>query len=340
MQVIAEGVSTLQADTRKMLSILESFSVDDLKAPGSQSLFAPGLAAQDVAARHTFFGGRLRERHLLDESLAGTGPRYVLVTGPSGIGKTALLSNWLKEVSRRSGVLSACYFAGWHSADEQTLLETLCRDLAALHKVGTTFSGSVSDLRLQLLSLLSKPLDSREQRLVVAIDGLDEVTLTPGAALVPASLSEDTLVVVGARQIADTDWREALALPPDTVEVLRLGPLGVGDIEDILTRAGVTPEAIRTLASPLQEITEGDPLYLRFLLEEARAAIQQGSPGLTRLAGFPKGLNGYLDLWWRKLTQLPRSNANFGPFREVRFVFSTPAPRKRKIVTNYDEYFP
>ena len=35
-----------------------------------------------------------------------------------------------------------------------------------------------------------------------------------------------------------------------------------------------------------------------------------------------------------RLTQLPRSKANFRRFREVRFVFSTSASRKLKIVTN------
>ena len=40
------------------------------------------------------------------------------------------------------------------------------------------------------------------------------------------------------------------------------------------------------------------------------------------------------------LAQLPRSKANFRRFREVRFVFSTSASRKLKIVTNIIRYFP
>jgi hypothetical protein len=258
----------------------------------------------NLLVRHTPFGGRDAELVRLNSFVSSRSSGYVFVSARAGHGKTALLANWINLgieegsvcyhfISRMDGV-----------ADEEITLLNLCQQLAAFHELGGELPARTVELRSLFRALISIPPPA-ERKLIVVLDGLDEAlnwSSDPGTDLFPDVPPERVCIVLSAREMSDMDWLAELGLDPDSVLTLHLDRLGIGEVADLLRRCGsVTtqlasnPEFLRTL----HDKSEGDPLYLHFLLQDMR----RKRITKTNVDQLPAGLEAYLERWWEQLDE-------------------------------------
>ena len=125
-----------------------------------------------VFQRHAVFGGRDPELELLDRFVESD-HSALLVTAPSGFGKTALLANWVQRLER-SGQAVAHHFISRldDSASEATALLSLCEQLMAVAGEERSLPENV----LRLRALCPRLVESASARgsLVLVVDGVDE----------------------------------------------------------------------------------------------------------------------------------------------------------------------
>jgi WD40 repeat protein len=253
---------------------------------------------------HTLFGGRDAElkrlNAFLDQGVSG----YLFVTALSGYGKSALLANWVRMLSRDN--YRVCYHfmnrLYGKTSEEDFSLRNLCQQLAAYHDLRGGLPISISDLRALYPHLLSIPTHDG-QKLVIVIDGLDEAQDWIGPELFPSFLPEGVFVVFSARKMAERDWLASLELPQSKVEVLELKTLGRAEISHLLraTGGGASKWADDNIfVTTIHKISDGDPFYLRYLVEDVR---DERINSLAELENQPSKLKVYLDRWWQEVSQ-------------------------------------
>jgi predicted ATPase len=232
-------------------------------------------------------------RQWLAHALAGHG-RLVVLTGPPGIGKTALAEE-LAEGARRSGhrVL------GGRAAGEQGAppLWPWRRILAAAGDSGgdsaligaAPASGARSDdlaaARFRAAAAAADALISaaRAADLLVILEDMqwaDHASLFLLRELAAELPGSRLLVLVTCRDTAGDPWRSTLGglarLPG--MQVLRLAPLDEAAVAEILRAAGLAADA--GLARAAHARSEGNPLYVTTLLDR-----RVPWPGIARPAG-------------------------------------------------------
>ncbi len=225
--------------------ILEGQSAPGQPAPGQARPATPDRSAPDRADP---FLGRDRECALISAAAAGRGPRVVLVTGPSGIGKSALLA----EAARRADVpvLAAQAFAP--DQDEAWSL------------AGRLLSQAARWLTVPVAAVLAEPEASA---LAAVVPGLAGAAGPPGGALHGAD--EETrraFALQGAvRLIAATARPRCLIAADDLhwadpTSLTLLGLLlrrvdGVSLAAAYRTDANPAADPVAVLGLPAQELT-------------------------------------------------------------------------------------
>lgn len=212
------------------------------------------LASLDAAR----FTGRRALLARLDTLLDGTGPaRVVLVHGPGGIGKSALL----REVGRRA--MAAGRVVWWLDA---RALEPVPGDLERALDGAADRAGAVV------------LIDSFER--TPALGPLLRERVLPG-------LAADALVIVAGRQPPATDWFGS-GWEHVCAEVA-LPPLPADDARALLAMLGVTD---RDVVDPLVEWADGSPLALNLAVSAGHpneridlAGIDLNRMIVRRLAG-------------------------------------------------------
>ena len=265
------------------------------------------LSLEPLLRRHTLFGGRDTEMKRLAAFVAQRSKGYLFVTGPSGCGKTALLGNWVNTCKRTGQAVDYTFIsrldADGKAAEEHFTLCNLCQQLASYHDLAGVLPTSVEDLSAVYQQLLTIP-PKQGEKLVVVLDGLDEaVEWTPGSHLFPRPLPEGVYVIFSAREIAGREWLDSLELPRQEVQVLELKTLGIVDIAHLLQAVG--NDVAKWAEDPaflkaMQEKSDGDPFYLRYLVEDIRDVPITSVEQLNRQ---PHGLKGYLDKWWQDVSR-------------------------------------
>ena len=144
---------------------------------------APAGADLDL---HHVFGGRAAEMAQLDAFVAGPAG-YMLVTGGSGSGKTALMADWIRGLEARGTRIAYHFISLQHGTAErgETLL-SLVQQLSYWNGVPPPSGGDAADLDSAYLDLLAASANP----VVVVIDALDEAKGWKGgrAVVVPPRL--------------------------------------------------------------------------------------------------------------------------------------------------------
>ncbi|MER5941465.1 AAA family ATPase [Streptomyces sp. NPDC001928] len=259
-----------------------------LLAPQQGTGSAPGLAQPAPDPPHITetdhdFCGRERELAVLEGLLTavGNGARLVSVDGPAGLGKTALVREFLRRHPVR-----ACRVAG--EENESTLpyglLGRLLDSLPAPATDGAR-SGSLRHVAdpfaagAGLLDALGQSQDGTP--LVVVLDDAQwaDVPSLDALAFALRRLGADRLLaVVVTRDPADPGLPEGLRrllADYDTVR-LSLPPLDVADVARLATRLLAAPLPAHA-AARLHGHTGGNPLHVRALLREVPGDILAGA---------------------------------------------------------------
>ena len=203
--------------------------------------------------------GELAElRRRYDEAAAGR-PRLVVVEGPAGIGKTALVRRFVTDTAR------GCVLAAAGEENETALPYGVLTQL-----LGRPVHADPLTAGAALLEPLGEL--QRDDPVVLVVDDAHWADAPSLYALTFAlrRLGADrVLCLITVRDIDDPRLPEGLrrVLTDDTAVRLRLGGLGVPDVVGLSARflAEPLPPAA---ALRLHDHTHGNPLYCRALLEE------------------------------------------------------------------------
>jgi hypothetical protein len=262
-----------------------------------------------VLDRHVLFGGRTAELDWLDTQLREHTSGYLFVTGRSGFGKTALLANWVKQLTHDNRPVCYHFISRVdQTAGEEFALRCLCQQLASHHGLSGELPADTDRLRALYPDLLSLP--PQIQQLVIVLDGLDEaVGWTPGADLFPDPLPPGVFVVFSAREIAGRAWLDELGLGASDAELLNLSTLSAAGIVHLLQRressAAQWADDV-TFVDLMWRKSGGDPFYVSLLVKDLENGLIRSHEDLERL---PSGLNDYLNKWWQDVSQVTGDEA-------------------------------
>ena len=208
------------------------------------------------------FAGRTRElgrlRACLATATAGQ-PQTVLLEGPAGVGKSALLRRFAEELDP-SDVLTAS-----GDEEERRLPFGLLQQLVPVRRDWTDAFAAGADL----LELLDRRTAGAVT--VLLVDDVDLADTASAAALgfaLRRLRADSVLVVLSVRDEEIARVPQGLLRLADAQDNhLRLDGLGDEDVCDLAVAAGHRRPAPRA-AARIRRHTDGNPLYLRALLDE------------------------------------------------------------------------
>ena len=238
------------------------------------------------------FAGRSSEMALLDGYMASHSPTPLLVAGPAGFGKTALMAKWL-ERKKAEDVCAVYHFFSQRSSltpVRDAYLNLLRQILGHGASAALPADTSERSLRAALYDAMQQWKGRAGNSLLVILDGLDEAdaAVPPFPALPPG-----VRVVASAR--ADT---EAFRTWADGSEVFSLAGLSRDDVRRWLSIAG--DGQLAALAADdefvvrLDRATQGLALYLRYLVDDLLTFVKAGRKTTPALQPTPRKFSGYV----------------------------------------------
>lgn len=258
------------------------------------------LAREDVLAAV--------DRHVVSGAPSG----WVLITGGPGLGKSALLARRL-ELAEQSGRRTPHHFlrrgvADW--AQPEAAARSLAAQIEALYPEQVDLQANPQRRLLELITRVSRDgLVSKQERLLVVIDGLDEAASASGdnplPLFLPHSLPPGVWVLCASRaKYPHLAWIESR----DNVLRIDLDDAAWSGSNDAVCRAYWEREAPRfappldaALVTEILEAGGGNILYA-VKLREWLGGLPAGQRRAERL---PRGLEALLEQWWDELRRLP-----------------------------------
>ncbi|MGP0088975.1 MAG: AAA family ATPase [Xanthobacteraceae bacterium] len=268
------------------------------------------------------FGGRDREMAQLDRWLEDArAASRCLLTGPAGRGKSALLIRWAERLQRKGmpAMAGSASSIGWNlvfvpisirfgTNAQQVFYQALAERLAAV--AGQTLETpaiNAADFYADKVRDLLGELAASDRRVLVIIDGLDEALRGEfNPTIFPRRLPPTVRVLVSARwQLGDSDssgWLRRLDWHAEVrCEAIDLDTLDTAAIGHVLIEMGAPMDVVaadRTLVTRLAELTEGEPLLVRFyamdLWRKGEDVARITRADLDRLK---PGFGAYFDRW-------------------------------------------
>jgi hypothetical protein len=266
--------------------------------------------------RTRFFAGRRQVVERIMEFTLRDEGGYLVITAPPGFGKTALMANLVAATPEAFAYHFFAPVYGEETLDEKFFLQNVLQQMAAWHGHNAELPEAINELRALYQTFVDTPLEHDQ---VLVLDGLDEVAHWQLAPYLGRRLPAHLHLVVTLRDVGQ-DWRRDYAFPADQVVSLALGGLDRDDIRQLF--AGLGAAGARIAGNPvlLEQIVDraayadapglgADPFYVRFLAEDVAAA--EVTP--EQIADQPRGLDAYLDRWWKQIVQL----AGDAPLRDL-----------------------
>lgn len=257
--------------------------------------FFSGLITDHAA----LFAGRDGETRRILDFVSCHEAGYVFVEALSGYGKTSLLANLVNQNrGLRYHFISRAHSrpgAGFDSTRRADILDSLCEQLNPRHIRGN----DERSLEQEFVSLMSTPYPAKT---VVVLDGIDE--LGPGdklTGLMQKRLPAGLVIILSARTKGQGSYLPDIGLSVSDVGLhLTLPGLDTPAIASLLAMAGGRAAPLaqdQRFAQRLLAVSDGDPFYLRFLVEDvARGTLTSENVNQT-----PSGLEGYLDQQFQML---------------------------------------
>ena len=288
------------------------------------------------------FGGRKEVLRLLDVWLEDrAAPPQLMLTGPAGRGKSALLVHWIQRVDE---INRSATEIQWHLAfvpisirfgtnQPRVFYEALAARLANI--VGVELDAPRTDAEIhyedQCRLMLGEAM-GRDLPILVVIDGADEalsgrfnVTWFP-----KASGSRIRLVVSARLQAGDRDaggWVQRLGWSRAVrVQTLDLAPLARSGIVDLLANSGAPVDVLAErpeVVEQLIQLTGGEPLLLRLYVEDLwTLGTKTGRLTLEDLGHIVPGFSGYFADWFARQRDAWRIERGEGSQIDERVVYA------------------
>lgn len=228
----------------------------------------------------------------IDENRGG----YIFIEGLSGYGKTSLLA---KIVQNRPEIAYhfisqaySTYGSGFHPTELEWLVRSLCEQL---EQGGSEDFNGLSNPHDRFHRLLRTP--SLNKAKVIVIDGVDEVDRLPNYlyGLLPTQLPPGVFLLFSARTLGRRNYLAEIGLTSESIQLqINLPGLDTSAIHQLLNEAGgyaTQYSSNEPFIQKLSSISEGDPFYLRFLIED----VAKGKVRPDNQLSIPSGLEAYLD---------------------------------------------
>ncbi|BCJ52066.1 hypothetical protein Asp14428_35410 [Actinoplanes sp. NBRC 14428] len=231
----------------------------------------PLLVPRQSAAANANFAGRSAELAQLDAAASGPGPAVVVLSGPAGVGKTALAWRWAdahkQNFPHGQLALDLSGFGPVPPLDPAAALRILLRGLAPY---GDALPAGLADLTALYRS------HTAERSLLLILD--DAYSAAQVRVLVPASATSMTIV---------TSRKHLSSLMADGAALITVPPMSSTDSLDLLTGILGAPRVVceRAQAERVASLCGGLPIAL--CLVAARLATR---PQLT-IAGVVRALD-------------------------------------------------
>lgn len=126
-----------------------------------------------INSRHSYYFERQSYYDKID-SFINSNEQYLVITGESGIGKSALLANWIKRVEKNPDYHLAYHFVenSFSGNSLENILRHICDEIYDLYSIkrieGLT---EIEDAAKRLVDLLS----TKEKSIVIVIDGINYI---------------------------------------------------------------------------------------------------------------------------------------------------------------------
>ncbi|MBO1048119.1 MAG: ATP-binding protein [Dolichospermum sp. DEX182a] len=297
-QDLLKEISNLQIDkVRKIESILEANFGETRTAPERE---VADKVQQIINENIKLFVGRSEEINVLDNFLSKNSNRIKLVIGGAGFGKTSLLANWIKSQENKKYFIAYHFFSQRYEVTRSVknayrhLLQQLYTYYDEL--IYQQLPNDEQQLRETLYYLLRQNGARKDKPLVIVIDSLDEAA-NPFEPPFPTPLPENVFVIVSARA-EEGEKPEYLSGWIDNGEPISLNRLPKEAIADWLKKSGEGELAILAddiqFVNKLDEITQGFPLYLKYLTDDLCYTAKQGKNVWEVLTRTPQGFDQYV----------------------------------------------
>lgn len=298
---------------------VDGATVDPVERPGhreSQRTFFDHL----LQSHTKLFAGRVAELAAIKDFLNTEGSGYVFVEGLSGYGKTSLLARFVQDQPEIAYHFISQQYKGTDSGFDPTLARPLYANLCEQLDPDHIPTGDTDTLRARLRQALWSPTD---RPVTIVIDAIDEIDRHPNFlyGLLPVTLPAGITVVLSARSQGDRCYLGEVGLSPrDVGRHLSLGGLGPDVVAELLDQVGPRGRHLAQrpgFAERLHQVSDGDPFYLRFLIED----VELGTLNEANIGNTPSGLDDYLARQFEYLdrsTRLDQQRDILGFIRDAR----------------------
>jgi hypothetical protein len=265
-----------------------------------------------LPSRTVPFGGRTADIAALNRWLGDPAGRdRMLLTAPAGRGKSALLAQWVRQVPPDAhAVVMVPISLRYGTAEKQAFYAVFAERLGDLYgdPLPADKVGDAAYCEGHAHRLLEQPLpDGRN--FVVVVDGLDEaIDWEPERVLVPARVPSRLRWVLSARQlggdVGPQGWLRRLGWDrySPLAETMTLEGLDVAGVAEAAASLGAPLGALAArpeIAKCLHALTDGDPLLVRFYVEDIWKKIDGGTDiSVDDLERLKPGYLGYFEQWW------------------------------------------
>lgn len=272
------------------------------------------------------FGGRGNEIKKLNEWLNTSNvPNKLLLITEAGLGKSALLANWIQQISNdKWSIVFIPISIRFGSSQAETIFPALALQLAALYNEEYSVPKNdstdfVAECQAFAKNLINERFPGKGQ-LILVFDGLDEITGGDLEGSFFLKQASNVKVLVAARLLAGDEgaegWRNRLKWNTCKIEKMNLPLLGRNEIEDVIKRMLGTEKYQNELKDKseilkqLVRLTKGYPLLIRFYVEDLWTERNR-LPELkfSELKHFEEGYRGYFTQWWRDQEKLWGENS-------------------------------
>lgn len=285
----------------------------DLVDRQRQTRLLPDLEISDTIDRiikeHEFFVSR-PEQNQLDSFLCEHRSGLLLVTSDAGFGKTSLLANWIAKQQDESYFIVRHFF-NQRDGITRSLAKAYRNLLWQLHSYFEfrleSLPDSEEDLRREIYNLIRERNARVNQPLVIVLDALDEAeeVFSP---FFQKSLPENVFLIVSARANEEESPEYLNRWIDSATQVVYLKRLPREAIVEWLKQSDNGQLAKFSednhFINRLDEVTEGFPLYLSYLIEELGRAEKQGQDIQSLLEQTPVGFRQYVKQQLKYLDKL------------------------------------